>query len=152
MPWGKPVKLKELIKYDLRRNFCTNAFPPNLMYYLLLADFWLGTLVINPLAISVVRGSWQNLDQLMEALLPVKVYPRAAAYLCFGLGCVTHFSVHLSNHYFDRRVCPDLSGKWCSLRELRFALISRLFTLAALYGAICNQRRHLVTANLILTL
>ncbi len=134
---GKPVVLKNLIKDDLRRNFGTNTFPPEHFYYLLLADFWIGTLVINPLAISVVRGSWQNLDQLMEYLLPAEKHPRVSTYACAAFGCLASFSVSLTNHYCDRSFRPDKSGRWFSLREVRFFVASRLFTLASLYGDIC---------------
>ena len=138
MHFGKPVILRNLIKDDLRRNFGTNSFPPSRFYYLLLLDFWIGTLLINPLAISVVRGSWQNLDQVMEHLLPAKVFPRVATYVCYGVGCLASFSVSLINHYVDRRVRPDPSGRWLSVRQVRFFLASRLFTLCSLYSDICT--------------
>jgi hypothetical protein len=134
MSVGSTVGLKKLIQDDLRRNFGTKSFPPAHFYYFLFVDFWLGALLFYPLSIAVFRGTWQNLDQLMEWWLPAGgFHGRLSTYVCLFVGMAASFSVSMTNYYVDWYCKAPSKEASCWSRMLFFAA-TRGFTLYSLYA------------------
>lgn len=72
----------------------------------------------------------------MDYLLPKEKYNLLSAYLCVAVGSVSSLAVSIVNQYLDRMVQPDPQRFWLSCEELRFFVVSRVFTLASLYADI----------------
>ena len=130
---GRPILLKSVIKEELRRNFGTKSYPPIHFFYYLMLDFWMGAIVFYPLIIACFRGTWQCLDQLSEFLLPVQKYDYTGTYCCLGMGSIFSLTISMVNQYLDRKIKPDYHDFWLSWTEVRFFLVSRIFTLFSLY-------------------
>lgn len=105
-----------IIIEDLKRVFKRDVFKPRGLFFCLIIDFWLGTLIFGPLIFITFRGSWQCWDYVVVSLFKCGLIQSIMTTVS---GCLIMTVIVLSNIYLQDTLKPDPSGKWFTKKQVQ---------------------------------